>query len=113
MALFVLTKNFIEGTHSWPGAAGDEHFLRHSHRHLFEIRCKAFVANPDRQIEIIAMQHRIATYLSERFGTPCEFGALSCESIAELLAEAFNFNEVTVLEDGISGGGYVRSNEDL
>ncbi|MDD6128227.1 MAG: hypothetical protein PUB60_08775 [Veillonellaceae bacterium] len=105
------TYNALEGFHKWSKAPTDIAFLRDRHRHIFEIRCKFKVDHADRALEIIQTQHLIESFLTERFGRPCEFGERSCEAIAELLSRTFDACEVSVLEDGFGGGLYTEEAE--
>ena len=105
--IFVLTKNDVEGFHFWKEAPEIVSFLRDKHRHIFNIYCKFEVSHEEREIEIIMQQWEIEDYLKSKYGNPCEFGGMSCESIAREILEAFNAYEVKVLEDG-AGGAIVR-----
>lgn len=105
---YIKTYNQIEGFHYWPRAPEEVEFLSRNHRHIFTVRCKKILKNGDREIELILAQRKIEAYLKTSFGSPCDFKNLSCELIAQMVCEEFNFDEVEVLEDGISGGGYRR-----
>ena len=78
-------------------------YLRNEHRHQFAICAKKEVGHEDRDIEIICFKREIAEYLHRRFGEPCNFGTLSCETIARILAEEFSLEYCSVLEDGENG----------
>lgn len=105
---YIVTQNRIEGFHRWPEARGKVSFLSDRHRHIFEIRATKFVKDHDRELEIITEERRISQYMESKYGTPCEFQNMSCEKIAEDLCQTLGFDNVTVLEDGISGGGYQK-----
>lgn len=105
--ILIQTKNDIEGFHYWDDAPEQVCFLSDRHRHIFEIYCQFEVSHEDREIEIILMQHEIEKYLYENYRKPCEFGGMSCESIAKEIKQRFNAYEVKVLEDG-AGGAIVR-----
>lgn len=105
--ILVLTKNNVEGFHKWSEAPEEVAFLRDQHRHIFEITCLFEVSHEEREIEIILQQREIEKYLYIKYGSPCDFGGMSCESIATDLLEYFNAYEVKVLEDG-EGGAIVR-----
>lgn len=105
--IFVITKNDIEGFHQWSEAPETVAFLRDQHRHIFNIQCQFEVSHEEREIEIIMQQWAIEDYLKNKYGNPCEFGGMSCESIAKELLQQFNAYEVKVLEDG-AGGAIVR-----
>jgi hypothetical protein len=113
-----------EGLHHWPGAPGSEAYLRQPHRHLFTIEVRMQVRHGDREIEINALARwlrrdvlpglSIAPGLGDpdgHGGMP-DFGAQSCEQLAERVAAALRARhgpdrwiECEVLEDGILGGG--------
>lgn len=105
--ILVLTKNDVEGYHKWKDAPSEVSFLRSRHRHIFEIYCQFEVTHEEREIEIIMQQWEIEKYLHTKYGSPCEFGVMSCESIAREILEQFDAYEVKVLEDG-AGGAVVR-----
>lgn len=105
----IITYNTIQGFHRWPDAKGNVEYLASSHRHIFSIRCKASVSHNEREIEINTEQDEIEKALHETFGTPCIFGSMSCESIAEWLLGQFpELNSVEVLEDGYGGATLTR-----
>ena len=79
----VLTYNAIEGFHRYPNAPEFCAYLSARHRHIFVIRCEFEVSHNEREIEINEQQHVIEKMLTKRFGSPCEFGDLYCETIAE------------------------------
>lgn len=96
----------LEGTHCWPSChIAEVDFLRNTHRHMFHICCKKEVSHLDRDIEIIRYKRRIAEHLTKKYGTPayCDFGAMSCEMIAEELMRTFSLSYCSVLEDGENG----------
>lgn len=105
----VITNNCIEGFHCYPQAKGNIGYLSARHRHIFEIRCWAKVTHNEREIEINTEQNRIESAFNKAFGAPCEFGDMSCESIAEwLLGEFPEMSKVQVLEDGYGGAALTR-----
>lgn len=105
----VITHNAVEGFHCYPGAKGGIGYLSARHRHIFEIRCRAEVSHNEREIEINTMQNEIQLALWEEFNAPCEFGDMSCESIAEWLLNHFEqLSYVEVLEDGYGGAALTK-----
>lgn len=108
----VITYNAIEGFHRWPGAPEECAYLAEKHRHIFVIRCKATVTHNEREIEIITKQHEIESYLRYMYevaGGVCDFGDMSCESIAEkLLNRFYELDYAEVLEDGYGGASLER-----
>ena len=103
---YTITKLQIEGFHNWPEAPECFSYLRDRHRHLFEITAINTVGNADREKEVNNQRMLIMHYLEQHYGKPCEFGSMSCESIAKDIAHIFGCTEVMVLEDGYSGAGY-------
>ncbi len=109
----------LEGTHSWPNCPYDEvDYLRDTHRHIFHIKAHKLVTHSDRDVEFIMLKHRIEAYLLTEYGREithesgwticdnkriCEFGAMSCEMIAENLLDTFDLIQCEVSEDGENG----------
>lgn len=106
----------IEGTHNWPGCPFDEvAYLRDPHRHMFHIKAYKPVSHSDRDVEFIMLKHQINKHLIGKYwssweeseiaaGTGlCEFGAMSCEMIAEELIGEFDLSKCEVSEDGENG----------
>lgn len=100
----IVTHNAVEGFHAWPDAIPEVAYLRDRHRHIFVIRTWFIVTDNDREIEINLQGAEIRDYLRKKYGEPCEFGAMSCESIAEDILGAFaRASRCEVLEDGYAG----------
>lgn len=107
----------VEGFHHWPGAPDNLSYLRTRHRHVFQIRIEFEVSHGDREVEINQRQTEIKSYLLQKYipadscrqDRACEFGAMSCEQIAEELLEHFGAVSCQVLEDGYGGARIVRS----
>lgn len=93
----------VEGFHCWPGAIPEAEWLAARHRHLFHVEVESVVQHDDRDREFILFGREIRALLRERFGSPCEFGSLSCEQIAGLLLSHFDALRVSVFEDGENG----------
>lgn len=109
MSVFVNTYNEIIGFHYYPDAPNFCSYLGHKHRHVFVVRCKFLVSHSNRDIEINDMQERIESFLVGKYGTPCDFGSMSCEQIAEVLIRNFSYMvESVVLEDGYGGATFTR-----
>lgn len=103
MKRYILTHNEIEGFHCYPNAPQICDFLSHRHRHIFVIECLFEVSHNEREIEIITQQNKIENYLKSKYGNPCEFCDMSCESIAEELMQKYKTHSVTVKEDNYGG----------
>lgn len=104
MKIQVITHNSVEGFHYYPNAPAFCSYLGDKHRHIFEIRCWSIVSHKEREIEINKMQNEIQNILQEKFGTPCDFLDMSCESIAAVILGLFkSINKVEILEDGYGG----------
>lgn len=83
--------------------------MRSRHRHIFHIECKFYVQNSDREIEILEKQGMIEDWFRREFGTPAEFGTMSCEMIAEAyLKEHRDCASCCVREDGLGGAKVIR-----
>ena len=72
----------IEGFHSYPAAPSAVGFLSARHRHCFTVRVGYSVDHNDREREIFICRDELRSYLVEAYGSPCEFGEMSCEMIA-------------------------------
>lgn len=110
----IIAKNSIRGFHRWENAPERLKFLRHEHRHVFEITCVIPVAHDDRDLEIIETEIAIEDYLMARYGDKhghLHLGTMSCEMLAKELCEKFGCKSVQVLEDGYGGACYVDAGE--
>jgi hypothetical protein len=103
-----------EGFHCWPEATGRREYLTARHRHLFHVEAHLQLFNNDREVEF----HDLLEFCRGRFGGGLgvtEFGARSCESLAEGLAReiALQWRDrsaiVKVFEDGEVGATIVVS----
>lgn len=111
MRRFVVITTSVNGLHRWPGGQPDYLDLRH--RHNFTVCAKLEVSHNEREIEIITVQDRINRYFPAIFQLKdgqIEFGARSCETIAEELINWLHSIypscprlSVEILEDGILG----------
>jgi hypothetical protein len=105
----ICTYNELQGFHFYPDAPTGVGYLSNLHRHVFVIKARAQVSHNEREIEIITEQNVIEGKLEEKYGRPCMFGSMSCESIAEwLLNELPELSYVEVLEDGYGGAALTR-----
>lgn len=105
----ICTYNELQGFHFYPDASDGIGYLSNLHRHVFVIKARAQVSHNEREIEIITEQNVIEGKLEEKYGMPCMFGSMSCESIAEwLLNELPELSYVEVLEDGYGGAALTR-----
>lgn len=105
----------VEGIHHWPQCPFEEvAYLRDPHRHVFHIKAYQEVNHDDRDVEFIMLKHAIQTYILDKYATGkpqegcfgpnvCDFGARSCEMIAQELIEAFELSRCEVSEDGENG----------
>jgi hypothetical protein len=83
----VIAKFDIEGFHSYPSAPSPVEFLSHRHRHTFKISVGYKVSHSNREREIFICRDEMKSYLIEAYGSPCEFGSMSCEMIASELIQ--------------------------
>lgn len=96
----------IVGFHYYPDAPDQVAFLENNHRHLFQIKVGYDVSFLNREKEIFIQADFVKEYLTETYGSPCNFKNMSCEMIAdEILTFAKDDNAiwVEVLEDGKGG----------
>ena len=83
----VIIKFNIDGFHNYPNAPEQVNFLFFKHRHTFQIKAGYKVIDLNREREIFICRDEVINYLNESFGVPCEFGAMSCEMIANEILE--------------------------
>lgn len=101
-----------EGFHCWPDAPDGLAYLRARHRHLFhiEVRIRAPI-DGKRSVEFHSLIEHCRTVLrdcSTRRGPHYDFGDMSCEQIADTMAQRISrvYGEVvgvSVCEDGEAG----------
>lgn len=77
----------VEGFHNYPDAPKEVKFLSFNHRHTFKIKAGYKVTDLNREREIFICRDEVLSYLNESFGVPCQFGAMSCEMIANEILE--------------------------
>jgi len=77
----------IDGFHNYPNAPKKVEFLSLNHRHTFKIKAGFNVKDLNREIEIFIARDELISYLNESFGSPCQFGSMSCEMIANEILE--------------------------
>jgi hypothetical protein len=94
MKSIVIIQFEIEGFHYYPNAPKRVEFLSEIHRHTFVVKAGYLVKDLNREKEIFIERDYIKEYLTESYGSPCLFGAMSCEMIA---AEILTFAR----EDGM------------
>jgi hypothetical protein len=77
----------IEGFHNYPNAPKQVSFLSFNHRHTFVVKAGYLVQDLNREKEIFICRDEIKNYLTESFGSPCQFENMSCEMIAKEILE--------------------------
>ena len=96
----------IEGFHFYPNPPKQVSFLKHNHRHIFQIRAGYKVEDLNREKEIFIQQDFLKDYLNDCYGSPCQFENMSCEMIADELLQFIKDDGgiwVEVFEDGKGG----------
>lgn len=108
----VWVKFSVVGFHNWPDAPADYDYLAARHRHTFNFEVHVPVNDSNREIEFHELKHTCKVLLGADIHD-LEFGAQSCEMIAEGLAEQL-LNRYTlptctvqVDEDGEAGATVV------
>jgi len=107
----IIVRFAIEGTHRWKDAEEKEPevaFLQFPHRHMFHFEVRKIVEHDDRDIEIILFKRAIFDYLIEKYGSPCDFDTMSCEMLANEIADKFECLSVQCLEDDENGAHITR-----
>ncbi len=105
MKKYVEVRVDVEGLHHWPDCnLPHVDYLAHVHRHTFQILARAEVKHGDRDIEFIDFKHKLKKYIASTYYDAlygcCNFGAMSCEMIAEDILTEFGLDKVSVSEDG-------------
>lgn len=77
----------IDGFHNYPNAPEEVKFLSYPHRHTFKIKCAYNVSDLNREREIFICRDEVIEYLTEAYGLPCQFEAMSCEMISKDILE--------------------------
>tara|TARA_R110001632_G_scaffold4295_4_gene18222 strand:+ start:2226 stop:2474 length:249 start_codon:yes stop_codon:yes gene_type:complete len=79
---------------------------------MFEFICEFLVDDLDREKEIFIETKRVINQIIEKFGSPCEFGAMSCEMIAAFILENNIDQGMSACEvwEEETGGARVESN---
>lgn len=110
MKTVVIVKLQIDGCHNFPKAAElfpEVDFLAHRHRHMFHFTVAVKVTHSDRDKEFIMLKRDIIDYINSKYfhsvSKTCEFGAKSCEMLAEEVLKEFNAEWVEVWEDNENG----------
>ncbi len=83
----IIIQLVIAGFHRYPLAPASVAFLRDRHRHEFKIKAAFQVEDLDREKEFFIMRDDIADLIRREFGSPAEFGDLSCEAIASFILQ--------------------------
>lgn len=102
------------GLHNWPNASKtfrEVAFLDNLHSHTFNFRLKFQVFHNDRDKEFFVEKAKIIRYLKERYEgdeIALNFGANSCEHLANELLEVFDALEVEVQEDNLDSAICVK-----
>jgi hypothetical protein len=98
----------FSATHCWPDCPFDDvAFLRDPHRHVFHIKAYKQVSHTDRDVEFIRLKMAIERYLQFKYVVG-DFGAKSCEMLAEELILRFNLSKCEVSEDNENGSLVTR-----
>lgn len=106
----VIVNTSVDGCHNFPAAKQifpEVDFLSDRHRHMFSIKLASIVTHSDRDKEFIMLKRDIQQYVLDKYYNDntrtCEFGARSCEMLAEELLEKFDAQWVEVWEDQENG----------
>lgn len=109
----IIVKTQLEALHCWPDVppSHSSQFLKHPHRHLFQIELQFIVEHNNRDLEFIQIKQQVDRCLHKYFKVDHISGLvdlehMSCEMLCEFLLKSFNYLgvcQVTVLEDGEMG----------
>ncbi|MBC8298304.1 MAG: hypothetical protein H8E55_21260 [Pelagibacterales bacterium] len=110
MKVNVIAKLEIEGMHNWPDAKAifpEVAFLSDMHRHKWFITVKCPVNHNDRDKEFFILKRDILDYMRDKYYNSStrthEFGAKSCEMLAQEIQKEFDAVYVSVFEDNECG----------
>jgi hypothetical protein len=85
---FIVLTFTLPGFHHYPQAPEAVGFLRDRHRHLFRFVLRFRVQHDNRDKEFFLVSSEVQNFLTGIYGNPAEFGAASCEELAQgLLTE--------------------------
>lgn len=99
----------FEGMHQWPEAPIEVAFLRTLHRHIFHVKIGIAVTHSDRDVEFISCKWHLEALLKTGLKhLLLQQPAMSCEMMAQFIAEQMNVRNyrityVEVSEDGENG----------
>jgi hypothetical protein len=106
----VIVKLAVDGCHNFPLAAKlfpEVDFLADRHRHMFHFTVACAVTHSDRDKEFIMLKRDVIDYINGEYFSDltrtCEFGAQSCEMLAEQVLNEFDAEWVEVWEDQENG----------
>ena len=110
----VICHNEFIALHRWPSCPKDHphSYLASKHRHFFTVETVFDVSHGDRAVEIFEKEDEIKKYIDGNFQKDSDFvydfEDLSCEMLAQHIAEAMQARSCEVREDGRGGAIYVR-----
>jgi hypothetical protein len=82
MLITVIGAVVVPGFHQYDGAPASVGFLAARHRHEFQVKFGLRVVSDNREQEIFLCRQAVVEYLESAYGSPCEFGGMSCEMLA-------------------------------
>ena len=111
----VIVKLAVDGMHAFLKAAElfpEVDFLSQRHRHMFHFTVACAVTHSDRDKEFIMLKRDIIDYINGEYFNDltrtCEFGAKSCEMLADQILKEFDAEWVEVWEDQENGARVER-----
>ncbi len=104
----IWVKSSFIGMHQWPDAPADVAYLKHLHRHVFNVRVRIPVKHADREIEFHIFKRRLDFILASVEIKLSQNPSMSCEMIAMeintlLNNDGYNPSAIQVDEDGECG----------
>ena len=100
----IIVKTWFTGFHKWPKAPDEVAFLRQLHRHVFFIECH-FRVSESRELEFFMVQARLNKCVGLLKAELDDSPYLSCEEMAEFLANALLSDELPVFKVSVSEDG--------
>ena len=106
MKTYIVVTFRVPGFHNWPDAPATHAHLSVRHRHEFVFRAEFEVATKNRELEFHTQQAVLRNLVLRSWPTcelGLEFGAMSCEMIAERVLHGLRAHAVEVWEDSENG----------
>lgn len=100
----------LDGYHNWPDATSQRKYLASKHRHRFHFAVTIPVNHNERDIEFHDLLEHCQQLVNPNNKQTIDFGAASCETIAETLAnKTLDTYNLPWIETQVSEDNYVTA----